>query len=264
MHTLRTVTLCLTCTLLTSLAHAHELWLQPMAHVVNQSELIKVTIMHGERFQGNPVARNSPMIRRYELVHPDHEAIPVAGLNTTVEGYIRPANEGVIVYHTKRYESNLPAQQFTAYLREEGLGEIERRREALSESQTPGREVYSRCAKSVILLDGGSRNPSTVDHDTGLPLEIILKDIDTESDTTRVQALIEFDDAPIAGISVIAVSKSDPERLIELTSDAEGSVRFDATPGDWMITTLHIERATEIDNAEWESYWASSTFTLTE
>ncbi len=264
MQTMRTITLFLTCTLLTSLANAHELWIQPMAHVVNQSELIKVTIMHGERFQGNPVARNSLMIKRYELVHPDHEAIPVAGLNTTVDGYIRPANEGVIVYHTKQYQSNLPAEQFTAYLREEGLVEIERRREALGESSTPGREAYSRCAKSVILLKGGSHNPSTVDHDTGLPLEIILKDIDTESDTIRVQALIEFDNAPLAGIRVIAVSKSDPERLIELASDAEGLVRFNANPGDWMITALHIERATEIDNTEWESYWASSTFTLSE
>ena len=264
MHTLRAITICLTCTLLNTATLAHELWVQPMAHVVNQSELIKVTIMHGERFQGDPVARNSPMIRRYELMHPDHEAIPVVGLNTTVDGYIRPANEGVIVYHTKRYESNLPAEQFTGYLREEGLGEIERRREALGESEMPGREVYSRCAKSVILLAGGSADPSEVDHDTGLPLEIILKAIDAESDTPRVRALIEFNDAPIAGIRVVAVSKSDPEHLIELKSDPDGMIRFDAAPGDWMITTLHIERATDIETAEWESYWASSTFAIAE
>lgn len=243
-------------------ADAHEFWIQPAAHIVNQHELLQLSLMHGERYQGEPVARNSPMIRRYELVHPDHEPVPVAGLHGTTDAYLRPEHAGVIVYHTGHYQNNLPAEKFTAYLREEGLGEIEKRRTVLGESDMPGREIYSRCAKSVILISNQEHDASEVDHDTGLPLEIILTQIGSDSETPRVRALIEFDNQPIAGIRVVAASQSDPEQLIELESNAEGIVEFDAKAGTWMLTTLHIVRADSHDHAEWESYWASNTFPI--
>ena len=241
-------------------AEAHEFWIQPVSQVINQHELLQLSLMHGERYQGDPVARNSPMIRRYELFHPDHEPVPVAGLHGTTDAYLRPEHAGVIVYHTDHYQNNLPPEKFTAYLREEGLGEIEQRRETLGESHLLGREIYSRCAKSVILISNEKLDASDVDHDTGLPLEIILTDIQSDSETPRVKALIEFENEPVAGIRVVAASMAHPDQLIELESDADGMIEFDAEPGNWMLTTLHIVRAENSTEADWESFWASNTF----
>ena len=248
-------------TLCTS-ASAHEFWIQPITHIVNQHELLQLSLMHGERYQGDPVARNSPMIQRYELVHPDHDPIPVAGLHGTTDAYLRPEHAGVIVYQTDHYRNDLPADRFTAYLREEGLSEIEKRRATLGETDQPGREIYSRCAKSVILLSSDNTDASTIDHDTGLPLEIIVTHISTDSERPRVQSLVEYDDHPIAGLRVVAVNQDSPDQLLELETDADGIVEFEARPGDWMLTTLHIIRADSSDDADWESFWASNTFSI--
>lgn len=247
-------------TLLSASAQAHEFWIKPDAQVVPGGGLLGLTLMHGERFLGQPVARNSPMIMRYELASPTHDPVPVAGLHGTTQGYLRPKHAGVVVYQTKHYRNDLPADRFEDYLQEEGLSEISRERAAKGESDLPGREIYSRCAKSVILIEGGERDASKVDHDTGLPLEIMVREIREHDGSMRVFASVEFEDHPVEAMRVVAVHAANPDELIELFTDKEGMVEFPAAAGDWMITALHIRRAAESQDADWESFWASNTF----
>ena len=262
MHTLRAVTLILTIAATPFSANAHELWLKPALYLVNQGELLKVGIEVGHRFEGETLARNSPMISRYELVSPDQDPTPVTGAHMTKEGYLRPTHPGVIVYHTKRYRSNLPPEKFTSYLREEGKHDVERIREERGETEIDGREVYSRCAKSVIMLRGGVNNPAKIDHDTGLPLEIILKRMETGDGQHTMYVLVEFDNEPIQGLRVVAARRSNPDNSIYLETDEQGMIQFACQPDEWMLTALHIQRTDSVEDAEWESFFASSTFAV--
>lgn len=259
---IRYLVLIVTMTTLAGFAQAHEFWIKPDAQVVPEGALLGLTLMHGERFIGQPVARNSPMIMRYQLVSQGHNPVPVAGMHGSVPGYLRPQRSGAVVYQTRHYRNDLPAEQFEAYLAEEGLSKITDMRREAGESDSPGREIYSRCAKSIILVEGDERDASEVDHDTGLPLEIMIKRIEKEKESIRVTAGVEFLDKPVAGMRVVAVHSSNPDQLIELKTDELGRVAFDAAPGDWMLTTLHIRRAELAEDADWESFWASSTFSV--
>lgn len=260
--TLRSITIVLFLATTPLLCHAHEFWVRPDAHRVPSGGLLGLTLMHGERFMGQPVARNSPMILRYELVSESHDPVPVAGMHGSTQGYLRPEHAGVVVYQTRHYRNDLPAERFREYLDEEGLGQIALQRETLGESDLPGREVYARCAKSIVLIEGDARDASQIDHDTGLPLEITLTEINADDDTARVRAVIVFEGKPVDGLRVVAVHASDPDGLIELSTDEHGAVSFDAAPGGWMLTALHIRRADHAQDADWESFWASSTFSI--
>lgn len=243
-------------------AAAHEFWIQPNSFLSSGGELVRLELMHGERFLGQPVPRNSPMIMRYELVSKSNEPVQVAGLHGTTQGYLRPEHAGVVVYQTHHYRNDLTADKFERYLEEERLGEITRQRELLGETDLPGREVYSRCAKSILMIEGRTKAASEIDHDTGLPLEIILQESGSEPQLSNVQAMIEFEDQPISGLRVVAVHASSPDTLIELESDSNGMISFESKPGEWLITTLHIRRSQSNTVADWESFWASSTFVI--
>jgi len=204
------------------------------------------------------VRRNTPSIKRFELVS-DEGARPVRGLHGASVSHARPfgAGSGVIVYESNEVVSLLDPEPFAAYLAEEGLDLIAQRREELDETRAPGREAYVRCAKAVVSAD----DRPGADRRVGLPLEILLESPDREEIVGR----IVFENRPLAGARVVAVSAGDPSRLIELETDDQGRVRFapDA-PGPWMLTTLHMVRTDDRDDVDWKSYWGSITFSLGE
>ena len=73
----------------------------------------------------------------------------------------------------------LPAAEFTAYLREEGLDNALRYRQQQGETSTkPGREAYRRCAKTLVLATASARAPADPADTTyrrvlNLPLELV-------------------------------------------------------------------------------------------
>jgi len=75
--------------------------------------------------------------------------------------------------------TELPAAEFTAYLRAEGLGNALRQRQEAGVATTqPGREAYRRCAKALVLATTGPRlAPAAADtafrRVLGLPLELV-------------------------------------------------------------------------------------------
>ncbi|MFG0260524.1 MAG: hypothetical protein ACF8LK_09260, partial [Phycisphaerales bacterium JB041] len=120
---LHSVLLCLTAmTLAAADSIAHEFWVSPGAYRVGAGGLVRVTLFHGERFAGDVVARNDPMIERFEY-RSGGEVTDVRGMHGATSSFLRPASagHGVIVYETREYINPLPAEAFEAYLAEEGL-----------------------------------------------------------------------------------------------------------------------------------------------
>lgn len=255
----------------TSTATAHEFWIMPDAFRVTVQQLVRVQMFNGERLAGNTVPRNNAMVERFEVVD-QHRTTQVVGPHDGTTGFVRPPNtgSGVLVYESREFTNNLPAERFEAYLTVEGLTNALASRRDRGESAKLGREVYIRCAKSILSVRDpsalGETDPGPTDRIVGLPLEIVLERDQRVTDHgphTVVRVLLRGE--PIDGLPVVAVRADKPEHLLRATTDSGGMARFDgATPGVWLITALHIERTEERSDTDWKSYWGSLSFERTE
>lgn len=260
---LHSALLCVTAVMLTAgETIAHEFWISPSTYRPAEGGLVRVSLFHGERFAGDVVARNDPMIKRFEF-RTGETVTDVRGMHGATTSFLRPEgiSHGVLVYETGEYINPLPAKEFEAYLTEEGLDEISERRRALGETDADGREAYVRCAKSLLTVGAagafeGERQAA------GLPLEIVVDEVDM-SEKGEVVARLLFAGEPLEGRRVVAVSENNPTALMELEADEDGVVRFvPDSGGAWMLTALHMERVSDRDDIDWKSYWASTTFAL--
>ncbi len=239
-------------------AIAHEFWIQPSSYSVDANGLITVQTMHGERFAGDVVSRNESVIRRFELVQRDHDHLPVLGRHGGAQSFVRPGGNGAcqIVFESEEIEHMLSASAFEAYLEEEKLDSIRAERRERGETDMQGREVYVRCAKTLINL--GAATDVQSDTPVGLPLEIVVDDATTNETCGDLSAVVLFHGKPIEGLRVVAVSEADPEALIELVTDDAGRVQVsDISDGPWMFTALHMVRVDNRSDVQWKSYWAS-------
>lgn len=249
-------------------AVAHEFWIQPATLRPAANSMLRVELRHGERFAGDAVRRDPAHIERFTIRGPAGE-LPVVGRPGKTEQVARIgcAGDYVIGYLSKPIPHELPAGRFEAYLREEGLGEIAAERARRGEQQRVGREVYRRCAKTLLTVGDAGRETRIDDH-LGMPLEFRLERISTDAaaDVPSVAvpiltARLTFRGAPLKRAAVVAVAQAEPNRLIRLTTDDNGlvSVSLDRS-GAWMITALHMVRSAAEQTADWESYWGSLTF----
>ncbi|MCC7387292.1 MAG: DUF4198 domain-containing protein [Phycisphaerales bacterium] len=244
--------------LLAPSASAHEFWLLPSTFRCAPDSLLRVEMYHGERFNGELVARNTPQIARYELLQGD-QTTEVKGLHASHTGLLRPSapGPGIIVYESNEYINILEAPRFEAYLEEEGLTAIKAWREREGRSGEHGREAYVRCAKALVAV--GDPGDAPADHPVGLAYEIVLD----RAGVGDAGATVLFGGVALEGARVVVVSQTDPSDLIELTTDEHGQIQFAPAPGGaWMITSLHMVQTTDREDVDWKSYWASLTFEL--
>jgi hypothetical protein len=173
----------------------------------------------------------------------------------------------------------LPAAAFTAYLREEGLGEALRQRQEAGETTTkPGRETYRRCAKALVLATQGPHLPPAA-ADTafrrvlGLPLELVPEQNPYRlrpGAALTVRVLRQGQPVPGALVQVWQASPATPKPTAPLAvthftthTNAQGRLLLRVTgPGPYLLATVRIENAPPAlaARADWLSTWASLTF----
>lgn len=243
-------------------ASAHEFWLQPSSYQPQPNSVVRLTLHLGERFAGRPVPYDPDRIEKFFVLGPDGEG-PVAGRSGGTEAFAHVTSPGsyIVSYRSTRAYNEMAPNTFAAYLLEEGLASILKDRKRRSEQDDPGREAFSRCAKTLLTIGGAVLR----DQRLGLPVEIVLDARRAATGLTQAQLVtrVFYDSKPLSGTRVIAVSQSHPENLIIGSTDEQGRVSFALPqPGVWMLTTIHMVRAPEELDADWESFWASSTFEI--
>ena len=68
---------------------------------------------------------------------------------------------------------------------------------------------------------------------------------------------------PLAGALVMALDTTDAQTPQQVRSDAEGHASFTLPrAGAWLIKAVHMIPAPRDAGADWESFWASLTFSL--
>lgn len=243
--------------------HAHDFWIEPSAHRVEVDTLLSVRLRVGEGYRGDPVPRKAAWIRRFVLSGPaGEEAIPGAeGADPAGRVAIRAPGLFVLGYQSRPTPLRLEARKFEAYLAEEGLEGILALRAEREESAKPGREIFSRCAKALVA-SGGARSGGH-DRRLGLPLELIPETDPFESAGPGLSVRLLFQERPLEGALVAAVSREEPGKKLAARSDRDGRVVLDLAAGrTWLVTAVHMVQAPAGTDADWESLWASLTFEI--
>lgn len=243
---------------------AHDFWIEPSSfHPAVGSELA-VSLRVGEHFRGEPVPRADRRIVRFVLSSAAGET-SIGGLPATdPAGFVRISSPGffLIGYRSNRTPITLEPEKFEKYLADEGLDRVLEARAARGERGKPGKEVYSRCAKSLVAGNGSGQ--AGFDRVLGFTLELVAESSPLK---TRPEAKMPFrilyEGKPLAGALVKAIALEDPDNTLSARSDAQGRVAFVLVrKGVWLVKAVHMAPAPPETGADWESLWASLTFEI--
>lgn len=237
--------------------HAHDFWIEPSSFHPTPGAAVSIGLRVGEQFAGDPVAR-SPFIERFTVIEGDREE-EISGIDgQDPAGWIQASGRvpSIIVYRSKPSPVELPADRFEAYLRENGLEKIIALRRTRGEQNEPGREIFSRCAKSIL---NGRIRSSAITKPVGLPYEIVPED--PVISTAPFRGRVLFDGKPLAGALVTATFRDDPRVRLQMRSNPQGRFAFTSPRrGVWLVTSVEMVKAPALSRADWESLWASLTF----
>lgn len=246
------------------LAPAHEFWMQPEKFRYQPGEVLKLNLMVGEQFTGEKWD-----LKKHRLIRFDHH------YGTVVQGLIESilaGNEGhhlelplthegthLFVLQSNNAFIELQAEEFNAYLKEDGLDDIIRYRQQSGTTGKPAREHYQRNAK--LLVQVGNKS-TTCDKIVGLPLEIVpLQNPYNLKLTDEMKFKILFEGKPLPYAMVKVWNRKDGRTLVQnIYTEKDGTIttRLGNT-GMWMVSCVKMVPARE-EGADWQSYWASLVF----
>ena len=136
-------------------------------------------------------------------------------------------------------------------------------REKKGERLKPGKEIYSRCAKSLVRVGRPvGKDSQSGDRHLGFPLELFAK-----NDPTRlaIDGELTFDltylDQPLAHALVGCMEENHAADEQRLRTDEKGKITFRIrAAGVHLVRVVHMVSAAQDAGADWESFWASMTF----
>jgi uncharacterized GH25 family protein len=240
---------------------AHDFWIEPNTFNAAAGAPLSFALRVGEHFKGDPVPRQAAMIERFVIAGPDGVRDVIGREGSDPAGFTSIAAPGVYVigYRSRPKSVELDAAKFELYLREEGLERIIDQRKQAGRSNTPGIEIFSRCAKAIVSSPT-SAPMALKDQALGLRLELIAEKI-TPGKPATFRLL--YEGQPLEGALVVATAKDAPLEKVTARTNKAGCVTFATMAGGvWLLKAVHMIPAPRETMAEWESLWASTTFEL--
>jgi uncharacterized GH25 family protein len=241
---------------------AHDMWIEPMTFAPEPGEIIGVRLRVGQDLLGDPLPRDSALVKQF-VVEDAAGRKPVVGRDGgDPAGFVRAAMPGMLVigYSSNPSSVDLAADKFNQYVKEEGLDQVAAERARRHDMDAAVHELFSRCAKSLVL--SGSPSEAQGDRRLGFTLELVA-----ERNPYMLRAgqelpvRLTYGDRPLAGALVVAMNRAKPSEKLAARTDSNGRVHFRLRPGGmWLIKAVHMIPAPAGTNADWTSFWASLTF----
>jgi uncharacterized GH25 family protein len=243
-----------------TIAAAHEFWVEPSTFSPATGARLDVRLCVGDGFEGWALARNDQRLERFGVIGRSGEQ-PLLGIDgADPAGIARLQTSGghIIAFESKHSLANMPADQFSAYLKEKGLEQILMLRERRGESLRGTRDAYSRHAKALIRV--GESQDKIVDRAIGLRLELIAE-FDRPGPERNFRLL--YEGKPLANALVTATLLGAAASDLHARTDNHGRATFSLqAAGPWRIAAVHMIEARDSVASDWESLWASLTFEL--
>jgi uncharacterized GH25 family protein len=243
---------------------AHDMWIEPATFSPEPGQIVGVRLRVGQDLLGDPLPRQAALVNQF-IVEDAEGRKPVVGRDgADPAGFLRVALPGLLVvgYRSNPSAVELAAEKFNQYLKEEGLEAVAALRARRNETGAPARELFARCAKSLVL--SGPAGKAQGDRPLGFTLELVA-----ERNPYALRAgedlpvRLTYENRPLAGALVVAMNRLNPSEKLTARTASDGRVRFRLRPGGmWLVKAVHMIPAPPGSSAEWASFWASLTFEL--
>lgn len=253
-------------------ALAHDFWLEAEPYRTSVNERLGISAHIGMDMQGERQIWLPDLFDDLSVIDTQgrRELTGEIGDDPVTTLQFDAAGTYVVGAHAQRRRGKFGPEKFTRYLQAEGLDWVVEQRESRGRSKTAAREYYSRYVKALIRIDApetASRKPSATSLTQRFGYRLEMTPLNNPYDATTgdtLEVILEYQGKPIADLLVIAFTKQQPERLQKQRSGADGKARItlDRT-GTWLVKAVHIIPSDEAD-AEWESFWSSLSFELTD
>ena len=244
---------------------AHDFWIEPSSYQVAVGSQVTVRFLVGEEFRGDLLPLDPSRIIVFASFGPTSR-MPLRGVDgSDFAGVVKLDDAGLhlIAYRSTSVFLELDAAEFESYLGSEGLEGVIDERSRRNERKAKGRELYSRCVKS-LLRAGASGEETGFDRVLDFPVELVpeLNPYELKAgDELPVRILRQG--KPLAGVLIVGYPHGDPAQSVRQRSDDKGRIRLPLTQaGPWLVKAVHMERIEHGEEADWESWWASLTFEL--
>jgi Domain of unknown function (DUF4198) len=243
---------------------AHDMWIDPTTFAPAAGQIVGVRLRVGQDLVGDPLPRDPSLINQF-IVEDGTGRTPLVGRDgADPAGFLRVAAPGLMIvgYRSNPSAVELTAAKFNQYLKEEGLDAIAALRERRHETGSTARELFARCAKSLVL--SGTASDRQGDRTLGFPLELVAeRNPYALTGHEDLPVRLTYDHRPLPGALVVAMNRLNPAQKQAARTDADGRVRFHLRPGGmWLVKAVHMIPAPAGSNADWSSFWASLTFEL--
>lgn len=243
-------------------AFAHDMWIEPTTFSPEPGQLVGVRLRVGQDLLGDPLPRDASLLNQF-IFEDAAGRKPIVGQDGgDPAGFLRVAAPGLLVlgYQSNPSTVELTADKFNQYLKEEGLNAVAALRARRNETGASAHDLFSRCAKSLVLA--GSPSEAQSDRPLGFTLELVAERnpyaLRADED---LPVLLAYKDRPLADTLVVAMNRLNPAEKRTARTDNDGRVRFKLHPGGmWLIKAVHMVPAASGSHAAWASFWASLTF----
>jgi len=242
----------------------HDMWIDPTAFSPDSGQIVGVRLRVGQDLLGDPLPRDPALINQFIFEDAAGRKSLVGRDGADPAGFLRVAMPGLLVigYRSNPSAVELTAEKFNQYLKEEGLDAVAALRARRNDTGAKAREIFSRCAKSLVL--SGSAKEGQGDRPLGFTLELVA-----EQNPYALRAgqdlpvRLTYENRPLAGALVVAMNRQHPSEKLTARTDSDGRVRFRLRAGGmWLVKAVHMVPAPAGSNADWASFWASLTFEL--
>jgi uncharacterized GH25 family protein len=246
------------------IARAHEFWLEPVKFRFAVGETATINFKVGDNFFGDPWLTSLEKLNKVEF----HSLKAVKDVKSSAKPgekenlTLKLPAEGtyMVVMHGNPSYSDETAEQFNAYLKDQGLDDVYNKRKKSNALEKNGTEFYTRYSK--VLLQAGKRTDDTYKKVAGLPIEIIPQ----QNPYTRkvgdpVKFIVRYNGRPLFGALVKVFNRNNNRTNIQtIYTQQDGSIETHiSNNGAWMLNVVHMIPSTD-PKAEWQSYWGSLTF----
>ena len=261
------ISTCLVFALTAIVSLAHEFWLLPSAWFVQPGQSLKMSLRVGEGFAGEPwEAKVSRVTQFFSVLNKTKtnrlENLQKSGLDSLWLSFDKPGTQLVCLATNNKF-LEMEADKFDAYLQEDGLEHIRQLRQKTGQTSKPSREFYRR--ESASLIQVGDTPSKVFFEKTGFELRILPEKNPLVADPNSILKFqIRFKGKPLPNALVRHWRKTaDDSPIVQVQkSDRNGRVRFRLSPGEQMVSVVHMTTYPKPAEADWQSIWGNLTFCL--
>lgn len=249
---------------------ASEFWLLPPRFFVAAGSRHNLHIFVGDDFTGERwLGKSTRLVSLRQYTATDSADLTAAATSTdtlrTTIAFQKPGLH-LLALTTTTVFAEMAGDQFTAYLQEAGLDHALALRQQRGETGKSGRELYRRCAKTLILAGPASATDSAFARATGQPLELIPEQNPyTMKAGAALTVRLYSNGKPLSRALVQVWQRGAPGQKItrrtKLYTNQSGRVLFHlSAPGSYMLSAVCMVPTTDRQMADWQSTWTTLTF----